>query len=80
MNPEPEQRWLFIPEAAAYLGASERQVRRWLAQKRIPHTRLGNRVQFTHEQLDAFIAAHTFHPDDRGELCSPPSAPSQPSA
>jgi excisionase family DNA binding protein len=47
-------------EAAAYLNASERQVRRWVHERKLAHTKLGgNRVQFTRDQLDELIERTT---------------------
>lgn len=46
-------------EAAVYLGCTERQLRRWVSQKRVAHTKLGLTVQFSEEQLDAFVASRT---------------------
>jgi hypothetical protein len=34
----------------------------WVQQKRMPHTKLGNRLQFTTEQLDEFVAQNTHTP------------------
>lgn len=56
-------RWLGYAEAAGYLGCSERQLKRWVGQGRVPHTRLGLRVLFTREYLDAFIEAQTRGPN-----------------
>ncbi len=49
--------WLNPREAAEYLGVTERQVRRWAQQDRLPHTKMGLRLQFSGEQLDAFVRA-----------------------
>lgn len=46
-------------EGAAYLGCSERQLRRWVQAGRVEHTRLGLRVLFTREQLDRFVTSRT---------------------
>ena len=54
-------------EAAEYLGVSERQLRRWTAARRVPHTRLGLAVQFSPEQLDEFVASNSFSPDKLAE-------------
>lgn len=56
--------WFTYKTAAEYLGASERQVRRWNQQKKIEHVRMGNRTLFTREALDEFIRRSTFVPGD----------------
>ena len=62
-TPAPPARWLNYSEAADFLGVSTRQVHRWVEQRRIPHTKMGLRVQFTTAQLDEFLAACTFTPE-----------------
>jgi excisionase family DNA binding protein len=46
-------------EAANRLGVSLVTIDRQLAKKRMPHFRVGNRVLFTQELLDQFIAQNT---------------------
>lgn len=58
-NTPPRHVWLRYPEAAEYLGCTTRQLQRWIVQRRIDHTRLGNATLFSPEQLDAFVAANT---------------------
>jgi len=58
-------RWLGYEEAALYLGCSPRQLKRWVAQKRITHTRLGQHTQFSREALEEFVATNTFAPVPR---------------
>ena len=62
MSNNPSPRWLTYPEAAEHLGCSERQLRRWVSQGRVPYTRLGLRVLFVAEMLDAFVESHTYRP------------------
>jgi excisionase family DNA binding protein len=59
----PTPRWYGYKEAAEYLGCTVRQCHRWVAQRRMPHTKLGLKVQFTQAQLDDFLAANTFGPE-----------------
>lgn len=54
-----QREWLTYETAPDYLGCSKRQLQRWVQQKRIGHTRLGNSTLFSHEQLDEFIARST---------------------
>jgi len=61
----PSRTWLHYPEAAAYLGISERQARRLVADRKIGFTKLGLHTLFSPDQLDAYIAAHTFTPEQQ---------------
>ena len=61
-SPTPH-RWFDYTSAAAYLGLSERQLRRATAAGKIGFTRLGGlRVQFSQAQLDEYIVACTVEP------------------
>ena len=48
---------LTIPEVADRLGTSQRFVRRLIAERRIPYTKLGKHVRIADGDVDAFIAA-----------------------
>lgn len=48
---------LTIPEVADRLGTSPRFVRRLIAERRIPYTKLGKHVRIAEADVDAFIAA-----------------------
>ena len=48
---------LTIPEVADRLGTSQRFVRRLIAERRIPYTKLGKHVRISDGDVDAFIAA-----------------------
>lgn len=48
---------LTIPEVADRLGTSQRFVRRLIAERRIPYTKLGKHVRIADADVDAFIAA-----------------------
>jgi excisionase family DNA binding protein len=52
---EPGYQWFNYDSAARYLGVSTRQLRRWSQQGKVGHTRMGLRVQFSKQQLDAFV-------------------------
>ncbi len=54
--------WLNYAEAAARLGASERQLRRAVADGQIGHTKVGLFVRFTQAQLDEYLVANTYVP------------------
>lgn len=61
-TPEPIEGFTFYTraETAAILGASTRQIERWVAQRRLGCTRLGARTLHTPEQIAAFVKANTF--------------------
>ena len=48
---------LSVPEVADRLGTSERFVRRLIAERRIPYSKLGKHVRIADVDVDAFIAA-----------------------
>lgn len=48
--------------AAEMLGVSEHTLRRWTAQKRIGHYKLGGRVRFTDEHLREFLERSEVEP------------------
>ena len=55
MAAKQKYEWMTYPEAAIYLGATERQVRRWVGQGRVPCTKLGLRTLFDAARLDEFV-------------------------
>jgi excisionase family DNA binding protein len=48
---------LNVPEVADRLGTSQRFVRRLIAERRIPYTKLGKHVRIADADVEAFIAA-----------------------
>jgi excisionase family DNA binding protein len=46
-------------EAAAYLGVTERRMRRAVALREVPYIKVGKLVRFRQEALDEFIEANT---------------------
>jgi len=58
MSATTTEREMFgVPEAAKYLGTTERFVRRLVTQRRITHCRVGKFIKLDSRDLDAFIAA-----------------------
>jgi excisionase family DNA binding protein len=50
---QPAPRWVSVAEAAAYTGLSERTIRRWIEQRRLPATRVGpRRIEIDLNELD----------------------------
>jgi excisionase family DNA binding protein len=46
---------LGVREAAAYLGGSERWLRRLLEHGLVPHKRIGRNIYFKRSELDGFV-------------------------
>ena len=57
--------YLNVPEAAAYLGTSERFIRRIIAERRIAFHRVGRHIRFAQPDLDAFVLAGRVEPASR---------------
>ena len=51
--------WYDYKTGAEYLGISERRLRRAVQAGKVEHARMGLRVQFSAEMLDAYVAAST---------------------
>ena len=51
------ERLLTVDEAAERLGTSVRFIRRLIAERRIPYTKLGRHVRIAAGDLDAFVAS-----------------------
>ena len=64
----PEKRYLTVTEAADYLCVSAKTVRNWISARKIPFIKMGGRVLFSIEALDAWLASKVVEPlgTDRG--------------
>lgn len=49
---------LNAPDAAHYLGTTERHVRELVYRRQIPHFKVGRLVRFAPDDLDAWLDAH----------------------
>lgn len=56
-DPCPERGYLAVPEAAAYLGLTERALRRRVERSQVPFRRWQGRLVFSVQDLDTFLAA-----------------------
>jgi excisionase family DNA binding protein len=54
-----KQNLLSVEEAAHALSISIHTLRAWVSQKRIPYVKLGRRVLFQSEHLQAYIDSHS---------------------
>jgi len=59
----PPPRRMRYAEAAAYLGVTDRQIRRAVVTGQIGHSKLGLFVEFSQAQLDSYLSAHTYTPE-----------------
>lgn len=57
MQAEHTPQFLDVEQTAAYLGVTERWVRRAVTERRIPFHKLGHYVRFRVDDLDAYLAA-----------------------
>jgi excisionase family DNA binding protein len=62
--PTPSDSLLNVDEAAAYLGLSEKSVRKRVGDRKIPYIKVGALLRFRREQLDAWLDANSFAPED----------------
>jgi excisionase family DNA binding protein len=62
----PDDPVLDVAEAAAYLGQTERWVRRSVEERRFKFARLGRRLGFRRSWLDDYIESSVVEPNDRG--------------
>lgn len=52
-QPEQPPRWASVAEAAAYARVSERTIRRWVSERRLPANRMGpRRIEIDLNELD----------------------------
>lgn len=78
--PSPtEDRLLDSGQAAAYLGVTERWLRRAVDERRFAHIKLGKHLRFKRSVLDAYVEANTrpaqSRPVEPAEVLRPQSRP-----
>ncbi len=56
------RQWFNYEQAAAYIGCTSRQIRRFVASGKIAHVKIGLNVRFSQEQLDEWLTANTYTP------------------
>lgn len=60
-----------IKEAAPKLHISESKLRQLVAQRKIPHLRVGSKILFTQEDIDTFLAGCRVEPANQKPTCAP---------
>ena len=56
------EKYLNVPETAAYLNTSERFVRRLIAERRVAFHHVGRHIRFALSDLDEWLAASRVEP------------------
>ena len=51
--------YLCCKELGAKLGVSEKTVRAWVLQGKIPYTKIGGMIRFSEEQANSMISVYT---------------------
>jgi excisionase family DNA binding protein len=62
-QPKRQRPLLDVPGVAAYLTISVRPVRRLVAERRVPHHKVGHLVRFDPDEIDAWLANNHRGPD-----------------
>ncbi len=62
--PAPSVGLLDVDGAAAYLGLSEKSVRKRVQERSIPFIKVGALLRFKREQLDSWLDENSFAPED----------------
>ena len=60
---KPGKDWLTNREARTYLGISTPTLQRYRASGRVPYSKVGSRVYYRREHLDAFLSEARVQPD-----------------
>ena len=63
-QPKRQRPLLDVPGVATYLTISVRHVRRLVAERRMPHHKVGHLVRFDPDEIDAWLTHNHRGPDD----------------
>jgi excisionase family DNA binding protein len=66
LPPDPDQVWLTLGQLVDMLQITERHVRRLVAERRIPVTRVGGRLRFNQGRIIEWLSANTDMPRPGG--------------
>lgn len=55
---QPACRYFSVKQAAEYLGRTEKAIRHLVEDRKIPHIRIGRRIQFDRDALDRWMQRH----------------------
>ncbi len=54
-----------VEATAQYLGTTERQVRRLVHERKIPHAHIGAKLRLMPDRIDAWVEAQSVEPEAR---------------
>ena len=63
-----------VEEAAEYLGIRPKTLYEWVRSGRVPHRKIGFNVRFDREEIEAWVADQSRHPDTDDASTSPDDA------
>jgi excisionase family DNA binding protein len=63
-NPEAANDFLDVAQLAGWLNITQRHVRRLVAEKRVPVTRMGRLLRFERSRIQAWLDQHSEDPGD----------------
>ena len=52
---EPVREIMSIPKAAQYLDQSEHTLRKWVKERKVPHSKINGTLKFRKSRLDAWV-------------------------
>ncbi|MDQ3157300.1 MAG: helix-turn-helix domain-containing protein [Actinomycetota bacterium] len=58
---------LTVTQLAAYLSVSDKTLRQWVAQNKIPHGRLENNIRFDRDQIQEWLDSRWKQADSKPE-------------
>jgi excisionase family DNA binding protein len=60
---DPEHTWLTVVQLADLLAITERHIRRLVAERRIPYTKVGGRLRFNLSRVQAWLDDNSHGPE-----------------
>ena len=60
---DPDHTWLTVLQLAELLAITERHIRRLVAERRIPYTKVGGRLRFNLARVETWLEANSHTPE-----------------
>ena len=60
---DPDHTWLTLVQLAEMLAITERHIRRLVAERRIPYTKVGGRLRFNFARIQTWLDTNSHSPD-----------------
>ena len=60
---DPDHTWLTVLQLAELLAINERHIRRLVAERRIPYTKVGGRLRFNLARVETWLEANSHSPE-----------------